>query len=82
MLSIVRSIANWYATRDDDYVSPIVRGMRRTDPSSRKRDRILTDDEIRAVWEQAGTSGTFGDIVRLALTHRATLREAEEHSLG
>ena len=29
VLAFVRSIANWFASRDDDYVSPFVRGMRR-----------------------------------------------------
>jgi len=28
-LSIVRAIGNWYATRNDDYVSPVVKGMTR-----------------------------------------------------
>jgi integrase len=41
--------------------------MRRTDPKSRKRARILDDDELRAVWEAAEGNGTFGAIVRLAL---------------
>lgn len=67
VLAIVRGIANWYAARNDGYVSPIVRGMRRTEPSSRKRDRILSDDEIRALWATAGSSGTFGAILRFAL---------------
>ncbi|MFM9858190.1 tyrosine-type recombinase/integrase [Pseudoxanthobacter sp. M-2] len=67
VLAIVRGIANWYAARNDGYVSPIVRGMRRTAPSSRKRDRILSDDEIRALWATAGSSGTFGAILRFAL---------------
>jgi integrase len=67
VLAIVRGICNWFATRDDDYVSPIVRGMRRTDPKSRKRERILDDEELRAVWKQAEAGGTFGVIVRLCL---------------
>lgn len=67
VLAIVRGIANWYAARNDGYVSPIVRGMRRTAPSSRKRDRILSDDEIRALWATAEASGTFGAILRFAL---------------
>jgi integrase len=50
VLSVVRSIASWYATRNDDYVSPIIRGMRRTSNKDRARERILTDDEIRALW--------------------------------
>jgi integrase len=67
VLSIVRSISNWYSTRDDNYVSPVVRGMRRSEPKERARDRILDDDEIRAVWKQGEANGTFGAFVRLAL---------------
>jgi integrase len=67
VLSVVRSISNWYATRDDNYVTPVVRGMRRSEPKERARDRILDDDEIRAVWKQAEANGTFGAFVRLAL---------------
>ena len=48
VLSIVRAIANWFASRHDEYASPFTRGMRRTDPKTRKRARILDDDEIRA----------------------------------
>lgn len=64
-LSIIRAICGWYATRNDDYVSPIIRGMRRTNSAERARDRVLTDDEIRAIWNAA--SGTFGGIVKLLL---------------
>jgi hypothetical protein len=46
VLTIVRSITNWFATRHDDYVSPVVRGMRRADPRSSKRARILDDEGI------------------------------------
>jgi integrase len=66
-LAVVRSIANWYQTRNDDYVSPVVKGMRRTNPKERARSRILSDDELRAVWTQAETNGTFGALVRLLL---------------
>ena len=31
----------------DDYICPISDALRRTDPKTRKRDRILSDDEIR-----------------------------------
>lgn len=67
VLALVRGICNWYATRQDAYVSPIVKGMRRQSPNSRKRDRILSDDEIRTLWATAEGSGTFGAIVRFAL---------------
>lgn len=66
-LAIVRGIANWFASRHDDYVSPFTRGMRRTDPKSRKRARTLDDDEIPVIWKQAERDGPFGAIIRLAL---------------
>jgi integrase len=49
-LAFIRKVFNWYASRDDDFRSPIVRGMARTKPKSRSRKRILADDEIRDVW--------------------------------
>ena len=67
VLSIVRGIANWYATRHDDYSSPVVKGMRRCNPSERARERILTDDELRELWKAAEANGKFGAFVRLAL---------------
>jgi integrase len=65
VLGILSSIFGWYAARNDDYNSPIVRGMRRTKTRERARDRILSDDEIRLIWSKA--EGTFGDLVRLLL---------------
>jgi hypothetical protein len=52
-LMVVRRICNWHAARDDEFRSPIVRGMARTDPAKRSRERTLADDEIRAVWKTA-----------------------------
>lgn len=63
-LTVIRSMANWYTTRDDDYVSPVARGMRRS--KSATRDRILSDDEIRLVWHAAEGTG-FGNLCRFAL---------------
>jgi integrase len=52
-LMVVRRICNWHAARDDEFRSPIVRGMGRSNPGERARTRILTDDEIRTLWETA-----------------------------
>jgi integrase len=41
---------NWHAARDESYISPIVKGMARTKPKQRARKRVLTDEEIRALW--------------------------------
>jgi integrase len=65
VLAYLRAMATWYAARRDNYVPPFIRGMRRAPPV--KRDRVLTDDEICAVWCEAEKSGSFGAIVRLAL---------------
>ncbi len=67
VLGIVRGIMNWYAARDDDFASPLIRGMDRTDPKARKRARILDDKELRAVWAIAAANGPFGAILRLLL---------------
>jgi integrase len=67
VLTVIRSIMNWHATRHDDYNPPIVRGMRRQDPKAHSRARILTDDEIRRVWKAAESAGRFGAILRLCL---------------
>jgi len=48
ILAAIRALMNWYATTDDEYVSPIVKGMARGKPV--KRDRTLSDDEIRMIW--------------------------------
>lgn len=67
VLAIARGVASWFASRHDTYSSPFVRGMRRTDPKSRKRERILSDAELRAVWRAAEDTGTYGALVRLLL---------------
>jgi len=67
VLSVVRGIMNWFATRHDEYRPPLVRGMRRTDAKARQRARVLDDEELRLVWRAAEASGTFGAMVRLAL---------------
>jgi len=66
-LKIVSGITNWYAARHENYASPIVRGMRRSNQAERARDRVLSDDEIRTVWKRAEANGIFGGFVRLLL---------------
>ena len=67
VLSVIRKISNWQATRDEDYNSPFVKGMRRTRSEDRKRSRTLNDDELRKVWRQAEANGTFGALIRVLL---------------
>jgi integrase len=67
VLSTIQSICKWYATRNENYSTPIVHGMRRSDPKARARKRILNDDELRAVWKAASENGTFGAFLRVLL---------------
>ena len=67
ILTTLRSIAGWVQRRHDDYIPPFVRGMRRVPKEVHDRSRMLTDDEIRRVWEAAGEMGPFGAFVKLLL---------------
>jgi integrase len=70
-------IFNWHAARSDDFRSPIVRGMARTRPSEHARTRILTDDELRAVWKTAaGQAHPYDALVRFLLLTAARRTEA------
>ena len=66
-LAYVRKAFNWYATRDDQFNVPIVRGMARVKPKERARTRILSDDEIRILWPVLDEAGTFGALARTLL---------------
>jgi len=65
VLTVIRSIANWFGTRSDDYVAPIARNMKRG--TNRPRERILDDEEIRTFWKVAEEAGAFGALLQLAL---------------
>jgi integrase len=75
-LAVIRKIMNWHASRSDDFRSPIVKGMARTKPSELARERVLTDDEIRAIWRVSG--GVFGRFIRFLLLTGARRNEASE----
>jgi integrase len=53
VLAYLSRLFNWHASRSDEFRSPIVRGMARINAKERERDRILADDELRAVWSAA-----------------------------
>ena len=67
VLTVIRSLMNWYATRNDGFIPPITRGMRRQSLHAQQRSRVLSDDELRAIWLAAEGAGAFGAAVRLCL---------------
>jgi integrase len=77
VLAHLRRVMTWHASRSDDFRSPIVRGMARTKPSQRQRQRILTDAELRAVWQAAkAAQSAFGHLVLLLLLTATRRNEA------
>lgn len=80
VFSVLRRVLNWYAAREDDFNSPIQPGMARDVVASAKaRDRVLDDDELRAVWRATeGNSWPFGSLVRFLLLTAARRSEAQE----
>jgi integrase len=85
VLSVLSKLFNWHASRDDDFVPPIRRGMGRTNLKEYARERVLSDDELRAVWRAAEVfPGPYGKLVRfivLTATRRseAARMRREEH---
>ena len=84
VLAYLRRVMTWHASRSDDFRSPIVRGMARTRPSQRRRQRVLSDDELKAVWRSAEASkSAFGYLVQFLLltatrrTEAAAMRRSE-----
>lgn len=74
VLAALSTMFNWYASREDDYVSPVVRGMRRSKPKERERKRVIgitngarNDAELRLFWRVAGENGTFGAFLQTCL---------------
>lgn len=59
------SAVNWFAGQDDDFAMPMLKGLKRA--TAQRRDRVLSDEEIRLLLRAAETEGTFGAAVRLLL---------------
>jgi integrase len=61
VLAYISRVFNWHAGRHDEFRSPLVRGMGRINPKENVRSRVLSDDELRAVWTAAEASGKLFD---------------------
>jgi integrase len=77
VLAVLRHFFNWHAGRSDDFNNPIVRGMARTKPRQRQRQRTLTEPEIKALWKAADASGSiFGRYLQFLLLTATRRNEA------
>lgn len=73
-LAYLSAVLNWHEGRVDGWRSPIVRGMRR--PLSQERERVLGDDELRAVWQATAAGTPFDRYVRFVLLTACRRSEA------
>ena len=76
VLGVLRILFDWHARRDDDFRSPIVKGLQRTRPIERMRNRVLSDDELARVWIAADGMGVFGRYVQFMLFTATRRNEA------
>jgi integrase len=82
-LSAISKVMHWWAARSDDYVPPLVRrGMRRISGRDRARDRILSDDELRVIWQTASDEAPFSALVKFLLLTAARRNEAAKMTRG
>ena len=66
VLATLRHIMGWHQARDENYTSPIVKGMRQHKPVA--RSRILNHNEIHALWDACtDINGTFGALIKVLL---------------
>src|SRR5262249_30636285 len=62
-LAVLRRIMTWHATRSDDFVPPIVRGMSRQNVAEHRRSRILDDNELRRLWAATADGQPFSNLL-------------------
>jgi integrase len=78
-LMAAKVLLAWHANRSE-FISPLSGVKRRTSIADRARDRVLTDDELRAVWLAAEKDQTpFGRYLMFTLLTAA--RRGESASL-
>ena len=73
-LGIINRVMNFHATRSDDFRSPIVRGMARG--AEQTRSRVLSDDELRAIWKATSDYPVYGALLRFILLTATRRSEA------
>jgi integrase len=61
---VLSAAMNWHAKRSDNFTAAAFAGH---ETAEQERERILTDEEIRALWAVADQHGVAGDFAKFAL---------------
>jgi integrase len=80
-LTHLRSLMRWHQNRADDYTCCITPGMSRYKSSEHTRERILSDRELRCLWQACESDKPVGSLAQFLLCTGARLREASESRL-
>ena len=75
-LKYLGRIMQWHALRDDNFRSPIIRGMGRWNNAEHTRSRVLTDNELIEIWRASDDVGYLGAIIKFLLLTGARRGEA------
>jgi integrase len=75
-LAYLRKVFNWHALRTDTFKSPIIAGMGRYNGKAHERERVLNDDEIRAIWKATERNRPGSPFIRFLLLTGARRSEA------
>jgi integrase len=67
VLNVLRMAGNWLRDRSDNYAPPFSGIKSRVPLQHRRRDRVLTDEELRRIWTACDQLDAFGALVRLLL---------------
>src|SRR5204862_6341701 len=82
-LAIIRGVLNAYALDADNYRPPLFKDLKQTPVEDRTRTRVLTDDELRAVWNTAVSfPAPWGQFVRFLLLTACRRTEAASATWG
>jgi integrase len=76
VLAYFKTAWTWAADRDEELSLPFTKGMRRTRAADSVRTRVLSDQEIAAVWRATADDAPFNRLVRFLLLTGARRGEA------
>ena len=70
---VFKAFLSWCVQRDYITVNPLI--ARRQPNKIKSRDRLLTDDEVRQIWDETYNHGEFGTLIRVLFASGQRLKQ-------